>query len=171
MSRFSLFALTVTAALISSSALAGGGNAPGTGKAPQAQSQLAPNTVHKLQKTYFETANANGQALTAGSFTDLGTTLNVNCTNAAGCTVAITVSAQLQAAASSNNMALCLKVDGSTLACPYNQIIPAGSGFVMSHLNYFAEVPLGNHTVTGSVYTSVDTGLYRWVKETRAYKP
>jgi len=169
MSRFMLCSLAAAAALLSVNVRAGNANAPGTDE-PQVKAMLAPNTVHKLLKTYFETG-ATTTALGAGTFTEFGTPLAVNCANAAGCTIAVNMSAQLQAVATANNMALCMKLDGSTQACPFNTIIPAGSGFEVGNFQYFVEVPLGNHTVGAVVYTSVGTSLYRWVKETKLYKP
>ena len=170
MSRFMLCSLAAAAALLAVNAHAATGAVAGT-DGVQAKAMLAPNTSHKLLRTYFETANPSGTALTAGSFTEFGTPLSVNCTNAAGCTIAVNMSAQLAAAATANNMALCMKLNGANQTCPYNTIIPAGSGFEVGNFQYFVEVPLGSHTVGAVVFTSVATNLYRWVKETKLYKP
>ena len=164
------FCLLAAAAALSLGAQAKG-EPPGL-KGNQAQAQpQAISTSHKLQKTYFDTNNENGLALGAGSFTTVGAQLNLNCDNAAGCTIAINGNAQLAAGASDNNAALCLLIDGVSISCPFNTIIRAGSGFQIMNYQTFASVALGNHSVDMSVYSGAASALYRWNKEVKQYKP
>lgn len=164
------FCLLAAAAALSLGAQAKG-EPPGL-KGNQALAQpQAISTSHKLQKTYFDTNNESGLVLGAGTFTTVGTQLTVNCANAAGCTIAGNLNAQLSAGASENNAALCLVIDGSSLSCPFNTIIRAGSGFQVMHYQTFGFVPLGNHTVDMQVYSNAASALYRWNKEIKLYKP
>ena len=138
------------------------------------QNQAVPqaiSTVHKLSKTYFDTASAGGLALGAGTFTTVGTQLTVNCNNAAGCVIAGNLNAQLSTSAAVNNAAVCLVIDGASVNCPFNAIIPTSGGYVVMNYQTFASVPLGNHTVDMQVYTNQASALYRWNKEIKLYKP
>ena len=129
----------------------------------------AIGTSHKLQKTYFDT-DATGVALASG-FNVVGTTLNLSCTNTAGCTVAGNFNAQIAAIGSENAAAICLMIDGGYINCPYNAIIRAGSGYQVANYQTFAPVAYGNHTVEMHVYVNSATTLYRWNKEIKLYKP
>ena len=164
------FALAAAAAFIALGAQAAGGEPPGM-KSRQVNQPEAIGTSHKLQKTFFDTANESGLALGAGSFTTVGTQLTVNCANAAGCTIAGNLNAQLGAGASENNAALCLFVDGVSVSCPFNTIIRAGSGYQVMHYQTFISVAFGNHTVDMQVYSNTASALYRWNKEIKLYKP
>lgn len=169
MSRFAQLSLTaVSAVVLSFSAQAGGADAAG-GKSKQQSSPEAISTSHKLLKTYFDT-DSTTTALAVG-MNDVGTVLTVNCGNADGCTIAGSMNAQLAAAASENAAAICLVVDGTSVSCPFNSIIRAGSGFQVMNYQTFTSVTPGNHTVTMRVFTSVATNLHRWNKEFKLYKP
>lgn len=138
------------------------------------QAQAAPqaiSTAHKLLKSYFDTNNEVGLPLGAGTFTTVGTQLTVNCANTAGCTIAGNLNAQLSGGASENNAAVCLVIDGGSISCPFNTIIRAGGGFQVMTYQTFAFVPLGNHTVDMTVFSSTASALYRWNKEIKLYKP
>jgi hypothetical protein len=164
------FCLLAAAAALSLGAHAKG-EPPGL-KGNQAQAMpQAIGTAHKLQKTYFDTANEGGLALAASSFTTVGTQLTVNCANAAGCTIAGNLNAQLSGGASENNAALCLVIDGASLSCPFNTLIRAGGGFQVMHYQTFGFVPLGNHTVDMQVFSGTASALFRWNKEIKLYKP
>jgi len=168
MSRFAKLSLAaVSAVVLSFSAQAGGADAAG-GKSKN-WSPEAISTSHKLQKSYFDT-DATTTALAVG-MNDVGTVLTVNCGNAGGCTIAGSMNAQLAAAASENAAAICLVVDGSSVNCPFNGIIRAGSGFQVMNYSTFTSVAAGNHTVQMRVFTSVATNLIRWNKEFKLYKP
>lgn len=137
------------------------------------QDQAVPqaiSTVHKLSKTYFDTGSTT-VALSAGIFTTVGTQLTVNCNNAAGCAIAGNFNAQLSASGAVNNAAVCLVIDGSSVNCPYNAIIPASGGYQVVSYQTFASVPLGNHTVDMQVYSKTASTLSRWNKEIKLYKP
>lgn len=129
----------------------------------------AISTSHKLQKTFFDT-DAPGSALNPG-FNVVGTTLNLSCTNTAGCTVAGNFNAQIAAIGSENAAAICLMIDGGYINCPYNAIIRAGGGYQVANYQTFAPVAYGNHTVEMHVYVNSGTTLYRWNKEIKLYKP
>lgn len=162
------FALAAVFALAAFGAQAAG-EPPGLKRQQASESPLAIGTVHKLQKTYFDTGNTT-TALAVG-LNPVGTTLTLNCANTAGCTVAANMNAQLAAAGSENAAAICLVIDGSSVNCPFNGIIRAGSGFQVMNYETFASVALGNHTVQMNVFTSVATNIIRWNKEIKLYKP
>jgi hypothetical protein len=157
------------AAVMAMSVGAQAGSEPPGSKLASKASPMAIGTAHKLLKTYFDTA-AVTTPLVVGS-NDVGTVLTVNCANAAGCTIAGNMNAQLAAAASENAAAICLIVDGASVSCPFNGIIRAGSGFQVMNYQTFTSVGLGNHTVQMRVFTSVATNLIRWNKEFKLYKP
>jgi hypothetical protein len=127
------------------------------------------STSHKLQKTYFDT-DVPGSGLASG-FNVVGTTLTLNCANAAGCTVAGNFNAQIAAIGSENAAAICLMIDGGYINCPYNAIIRGGGGYQVMTYQTFAPVAYGNHTVEMHVYVNSATTLYRWNKEIKLYKP
>ncbi|MFO1338720.1 MAG: hypothetical protein U1F53_10890 [Burkholderiaceae bacterium] len=130
----------------------------------------AITTSHKLQRTYFDT-DAPGSSLIAG-FNTVGTALTVNCTNTAGCTVAANMNAQIAAVGTENAAAICLKVNGSYVNCPFNAIVRAGGGYQVMNYQTFTSVPLGNSTIEMEVYSSqAGSALYRWNKEIKLYKP
>jgi hypothetical protein len=165
MSRFAKLSLAAVSALaLTFTAHAGGSDAAGSKAKKWAPEAIS--TSHKLQKTYFDTSTP-----LAVGMNDVGTLLTVNCANTAGCTIAGNMNAQLAAAASENAAAICLVVDGTSVNCPFNAIIRAGSGFQVMNYQTFTSVPLGNHTVQMRVYTSVATNLIRWNKEFKLYKP
>jgi hypothetical protein len=168
MSRFAKLSLAAVSALaLTFTAHAGGSDAAGSKAKKWAPEAIS--TSHKLQKTYFDT-DSTSTPLAVG-MNDVGTLLTVNCANTAGCTIAGNMNAQLAAAASENAAAICLVVDGTSVNCPFNAIIRAGSGFQVMNYQTFTSVPLGNHTVQMRVYTSVATNLIRWNKEFKLYKP
>jgi hypothetical protein len=166
MSRFAKLTLAAAAAVC----LAVGAHASDPTGSAGKNSVQALSTAHKLLKSYFET-DAPGSALAAGSFTTVGAVLNVNCGNTAGCTIAANMNAQLAAGASENSAAICMRVDGGYVNCPYNAIIRAGSGFQVMNYQTFTSVPLGNHTVEMVVFTTQASTLHRYNKEFKVYKP
>ena len=168
MSQTLKLSLAAAAALVLSVSAQAGSEPPGS-KAVSRVSPMAITTSHKLQKTFFDT-DSTVTALAVGN-NDIGAVLNVNCANAAGCTIAGNMNAQLAAAASENAAAICLIVDGGSVSCPFNGIIRAGSGFQVMNYQTFTSVALGNHTVQMRVFTSVATNLHRWNKEFKLYKP
>jgi hypothetical protein len=170
MSRLILSSLAVAALLFTAGAQAGNGNAPGTdSKAFKGEQSLAIGTSHKLLKSYFDT-DASGTSLASG-FTQIGSTLSLNCPNSSGCTVAGNFNVQIQAAGSSNAVAICMLIDGAYVNCPYNNVIPAGSGYYVNSYQTQANVSAGNHTVDMQVFSSVATTAARWNKEVKMYKP
>ncbi|MBI5272269.1 MAG: hypothetical protein HY856_21665 [Burkholderiales bacterium] len=167
MSRSIQLALAAAAAAIALGAQAAG-EPPGV-KSQAKQGTEAISTAHKLLKTYFDTDSA-GVALAAG-FNPVGTTLTLNCTNTAGCTIAGDFNAQIAAIGSENAAAICMMVDGGYVNCPYNAIVRAGGGFQVMNYQTFTSVAYGSHTVEMHVYTNNPTTLYRWNKEIKLYKP
>lgn len=168
MSQFLKLSLAAAAVMTMSVGAQAGSEPPGS-KSVSKVSPMAIGTAHKLLKTYFDT-DSTATPLAVGN-NDIGTVLTVNCANTAGCTIAGNMNAQLAAAASENAAAICLIVDGSSVSCPFNGIIRAGSGFQVMNYQTFTSVALGNHTVQMRVYTSVATNLHRWTKEFKLYKP
>jgi hypothetical protein len=169
MTRLFLTALATSVALFAGIAQARDGNVPGTAsQAKQGAQGLTFSAPHKLQKTYLETGNPVS-AVVAG-FNPYGSAVSVNCTVTAGCTIEITANAQLGNVASENATALCPKVDGAYLSCPYNKIYRPGSGFEVMTYQTFVDVPLGTHTVEMEVYSSQPTSLYRFNTEVQLYK-
>lgn len=167
MSRIAQLSLAAASALVLSISAQAASDAAGSkskGISPEAIS-----TSHKLQKTYFDT-DASGVALSAGA-NDIGTVLNVNCGNTAGCTIAGNMNAQIAAIASENTGAVCLVVDGTSVSCPWNAIIRGGGGYQVMNYNTFTSVAPGNHTVQMRIYVGSATTLHRWNKEFRLYKP
>jgi hypothetical protein len=160
--------LAAAAALAMSAGAQAGSEPPGS-KAVSKVSPMAISTSHKLQKTFFDTSSTS-TPLAVGN-NDIGTVLTVNCANTAGCTIAGNMNAQLAAAATENAAAICLIVDGSSVSCPFNGIIRAGSGFQVMNYQTFTSVALGNHTVQMRIFTSVATNLHRWNKEFKLYRP
>lgn len=167
MSYLAKFSLAAAAAAFAFSAYAGG-EPPGVNSAKKVSAE-AIGTVHKLQKTYFDT-DATGVVINPG-FNVVGTALTVNCANAAGCTIAADMNAQLGAVATENAAAICMMVDGGYINCPFNGIIRAGGGYQVMNYQTFTSVALGNHTVEMHVYSTQATNLYRWNKEIKLYKP
>jgi hypothetical protein len=167
MSRSIQLALAAAAAAIALGAQAAG-EPPGV-KSQARQGTEAISTAHKLLKTYFDT-DSTSTSLSPGMNT-VGTTLTVNCTNTAGCTIAGNFNAQIAAAAAENAAAICLMVDGGSVNCPFNGIVRAGGGYQVMNYQTFTSVAYGTHTVQMQVYSSQATTLHRWNKEIKLYKP
>lgn len=160
--------VAAAAAFLALSAQAGTGEPAGV-KTSKVQGE-AITTAHKLQKTYFDT-DAPGSALASG-FNTVGTPLTISCTNTAGCTVAANMNAQIAAVGTENAAAICMKVDGAYVNCPFNAIVRAGGGYQVMNYQTFTSVAVGNHTVEMEVYSSqAGSALYRWNKEIKLYKP
>ena len=122
----------------------------------------------KLQKTWFETANASGAALASG-FNSYGSTLNVSCTNAAGCYIIVNANAQVGAISTVNPSAISIKVNGASINAPFNTPVSTSSFTVMSYQTGIF-VNTGNHVVTTDVYVTTATTLYRYNTEVKLYK-
>jgi hypothetical protein len=162
-----LSALAACAAFLAVAAHAGPGEPAGVKSGKTSTESIT--TSHKLLKSYFDTDNTSVN-LVVGS-NPVGTALTLNCGNAAGCTIAANMNAQLAAAATENKAAICMKVDGASVNCPFNGIIRAGSGFQVMNYQTFTSVTAGNHTVEMDVFSSVATSMIRWNKEIKIYKP
>jgi hypothetical protein len=171
MPRLFLTALATSVALFTGLAHARDGNVPGASPQAQQGSQgFAISTAHKLLKTYLETGNA-GSGIVAG-FNPYGSVASVTCTNTAGCTIAVSANAQLGMVAAANAAAVCVKIDGAYVNCPYNHTVPAGSSFeVLSYQTFQEALALGTHTVSVEVFSSQPTTLYRFNTEIKLYKP
>jgi hypothetical protein len=122
----------------------------------------------KLQKTYFETNNANGAALVSG-FNAYGSTQTVNCTVSAGCFIMVNANVQVAGIATVNPSAVVIKVDGVTINSPFNTPVSTTSFTVMTYQTGIA-VPLGTHTVSTEVYVSNATTLHRYNTEIKLYR-
>jgi hypothetical protein len=169
MIRSVVLVLGISAAL-AVTATPAGGEPPGVKAGPESR-PLEIGTPHKLAKTYFDTGNEVGLALPPGSITTVGPRLVVNCSAAEGCTIAGNLNVQLSAGVSENNTALCLVIDGASVSCPYNAIIPPGTGYQVMSYQTFAPVSEGGHTVDMQVVTTTATYLHRWNKQISLYKP
>ncbi|HEX5683500.1 MAG TPA: hypothetical protein VFY73_05630 [Ideonella sp.] len=167
MSYVAKLSLAAVAAAFAFSAFAGG-EPPGVHSAKKMSAE-AISTPHALKKTYFDTDSAS-VAINPG-FNVVGTTLTLNCGNAAGCTIAANMNAQLAAVATENNAAVCLMIDGSYINCPFNGIIRAGGGYQVMNYQTFASVAQGSHTVEMHVYSGQATTMFRWNKEIKLYNP
>ena len=159
-------ALVLAAAAVFASAAHAGPDAVGAGaKAAQATAAVGPL---KLLKTYFET-DAPASAVNVG-FTPYGSTFTVNCPGSApACTIMINANMQLAAAATANPAAICLKVDGSYVNCPFNTVVPTSSYTVLNYQSGISVAP-GAHTVSVEAYSSQSTTLHRYNTEVKLFK-
>ena len=161
--------LLSTLALVSSALLAVGAHAAAdtSGKKGDVGTAAFSGGL-KLQKTWFETANASGAALVAGA-NPYGSSLNVSCTNTAGCYIIVNANAQIGAIATVNPAAMTIKVNGVAINSPYNTPIGTTSFTVMSYQTGIS-VPVGNHVVTTEVFVNNAATLYRYNTEVKLYK-
>jgi hypothetical protein len=168
MSRLALSTLVTAVALFAGLAQAREGNVPGTpAQAQQGVQGLAPGPF-KLQKTYMETANP--VAALASGFNPYGTATTVNCTVSAGCMIQVSANVQLGLGASANAAAVCFKIDGNYMSCPYNHIFAAGSGFEVMSYQTSQAVALGTHVVETEIFSSQAATLYRFNNEIQLFK-
>lgn len=168
MSKFILTALATAVVLFSGLAQARDGNVPGTtAQAQQGVQGLAPGPF-KLKSTYMETGNS-GAALVAG-FNPYGSSTTVNCTVSSGCMIEVDANVQLSQTSSANAAAVCIKIDGAYLSCPFNHIYGVGSGFEVMSYQTSQAVAQGTHVVQTEVYSSQATSLYRFNTEVQLYK-
>lgn len=167
MSRFLMTALSLALASTTLQA-AGPSEAPGTAAASSQVGTQAFTNGLKLLKTSFESQSANGAALVPG-FNAYGSTLNLSCNNAAGCFVIVNANVQLGSGAVSNPAAISIKLNGTSISAPYNTVVPTTSFTVMTYQTGIA-IPLGNHTISTEVYSTVATALYRYNTEVKLYR-
>lgn len=124
----------------------------------------------KLQKIYHDVGTASGAAIPAAAITPYGSTLNVSCTNTAGCYLVIEAEAQIASTATEASTALCLRVDGtSTDGCPF-LTRTSTTGFTSFSHRGGVSVPTGNHVVTTHIYTGVASALYNYNTEVKLLK-
>jgi hypothetical protein len=168
MSKLILTTLAATVALFTGLAQAREGNVPGTDSKAQQGAQLVAAGPFKLLKTYMETANPIA-ALVAG-FNPYGTATTVKCTVATGCMVQVSANVQLGQGASANAAAVCFKIDGVYLSCPFNHIYAAGSGYEVMSYQTSQAVALGTHVVETEVYSSQAATLYRFNNEIQLFR-
>lgn len=159
-------ALVLSAALAMTAAHAAGADAGGHGASPA--QMLAMTGPLKLQKTYFENANANGAALASG-FNSYGSSQTVNCGVTAGCFIIVNANVQVAGTANVNPSAISIKVDGTSINAPFNTPVSTTSFTVMSYQTGIA-VAFGNHTVSTDVYVTSATTMYRYNTEIKLYK-
>lgn len=126
--------------------------------------------VLKLQKTYHEVGTAGGLALPPSVHTAYGTALVVNCAATAGCYILAEAEAQYGPVASEGSVALCVRINGSsTDGCPFLGRSSTAGFTSFSHRGGLS-VPVGNHTVTTTAYSSVDGRLYNFNTSVKLYK-
>ena len=123
----------------------------------------------KLQKLYHDVGSAGGAAIPAATITPYGSTLNISCTNAAGCYIIVNANVQIGAISTVNPAAMTIKVNGLAINSPYNTPIGTTSFTVMSYQTGIS-VPVGNHVVTTEVFVNNAATLYRYNTEVKLYK-
>jgi hypothetical protein len=116
----------------------------------------------------METGNPS-MALVSG-FNPYGSATTVKCTVTAGCLIEVAANAQLSMGANPNSAAICVKIDGAYLSCPYNHTLPAGSSYEVMSYQTSQAVALGTHVVETEVYSAQPSGLYRFNTEVQLYK-
>lgn len=124
----------------------------------------------KLQKLYHDVGSAGGAAIPAATITPYGSTLNISCTNTAGCYVVVEAEAQIAATATEASTALCVRVNGvSTDGCPF-LTRTSTTGFTSFNHRGGVSVPTGNHVITTHIYTGVASTLYNYNTEVKLLK-
>jgi hypothetical protein len=162
---------TLTLALVSTALFA----APQAGADMAAAAKGSTGTLAftgglKLQKLYHDVGSAGGAAIPAAIITPYGSTLNVSCTNTAGCYIVIEAEAQVASTATEASTALCVRVNGvSTDGCPF-LTRTSTVGFTSFNHRGGVSVPTGNHVVTTHIYTGVASALYNYNTEVKLLK-
>ncbi len=166
--KLGLLAVSASACL-ASTAFAAGGEPAGVGAAMASDVVKieAAGVARKLINTYSATANGSGSALLASTFNLVDASV-VNCTNAAGCHIGLEAMAQV--APAGGDWAICLYVDGLSVACPYQGVNGVGTFVVGNYRGFSGLVSQGLHNVEMRVFPNVAASLYRWNVDYRVYK-
>ena len=127
---------------------------------------------HRLVKTYADIA---APAASDGSgFTAIDSPVNINCTNAAGCTVVVTSFAEPGGQTSSGDQwGICTSLDGTIGAgiCTYQGVLPTDGTYVSGSFTNVVPVTKGKHTVQAELYLTSGAALAQYSNTYSVYEP
>jgi len=162
--------MTRTLATTVAAVAAGSGAPKGAPAAAQSAHNFSgPNTKEKLIGTYDAVGNGLSTALPQFAFTTVASSV-VKCSNAAGCSIGIEASNQIQTAGA--DWAICLLIDGASVSCQYQGVQAGPSSFVIGNARGWGTVASGTHTVDTQLYTESASATYQYFQtDVRVYKP
>jgi hypothetical protein len=130
---------------------------------------------HFLQGTYLISGNGFGASISAATFTAVDAASTVTCPGPTGtCTIAADQHVETRGSVASNDMALCLYVDGSPTAnsCFFTADTPSDGTFVQSaNISWSGNVGVGTHTVQTFIYSTGGCTMYQFNLQYSVYKP
>jgi hypothetical protein len=133
---------------------------------------LPPSQIHKLVRTY---ADIGAPSASDGSgFTAIDSPVNINCGNAAGCTIVVTSFAEPGGQTSSGDAwGICTNLDGTNGAgiCTFQGVVPSDGSYISGSFTNVLPVAKGPHTVQAIVYLTIGATLAQYSNTYSVYLP
>jgi hypothetical protein len=134
--------------------------------------KVDPPTKYVLSGTYLVSGNGNVTYIEPLSVTYLDDPLTVTC--ASTCSILGSLTVQTSGSISSNNLAVCMLVDGEPVpnGCQWSTDTPGDGTFVESSVSsWVVDLPAGEHTVQTAIASEYGCDYEYWGFQYSVYKP